>query len=474
MMLRMVRLLGETRIRHRAALSLVLFVSLAAGAGEETQIKWVGEWEKAFKQAKADNKPVMVCINSIDTEVANNRAAKGTYKDAGFVAATRDFVMVVVSTTAHRTRGVCNRFGVITCQQHFDCWKELRAQHGETFISKAEKGKMISPQHAWFRPDGTLIRRKEYELSKAELLTRMRAVIKELHGNDATVPGAEKPAGEAPGKEVTDDRLKPLTEKEKAELVRAQKPGETNKESRRAALSNLLATEKVAVYGDLCDLLKTAPSEVKRDIISALGRADARDTLYAIHERLEKDKDDLVRSFAAVAIEQIGSAESIPFLIKRIKRERDTMGRKNMARALGVCGGGAKSKDAAKVLLKMINGDKQVAVRKHAAIACAGFKGEDASALVLKKLEKLALKLNDRSVRSGVIYALANIGSVETTVPVLEKLKERFSKNKNNWMDRAAVSFVRSAIRMVKGEGGDFGRAGRFLFEEDRNDPARE
>ena len=49
-----------------------------------------------------------------------------------------------------------------------------------------------------------------------------------------------------------------------------------------------------------------------------------------------------------------------------------------------------------------------------------------------------------------------------------------FKRFKNSWLDRMRVSFVRAAIRMVKGEGGDFGRAGRFLFEEDRNDPARE
>jgi len=473
------------RLRHRIALILFVFPLLALSQEDQSakQIQWVGDWEQAFKQAKADNKPVMVCINSIDNEVANNRAAKRTYRDAAFVAATREFVMVIVSIRAHRASGECPRFGVVTCQQHHDCWKELRARHGETFANKAEKGKMISPQHAWFRPDGTLLRRKEYELTKPELLQRMRAVLKDVQGKqdpqgenganpDGTEPGE---AGPKPDDAAGDDRLKPLTEQDTAELVRAQKAGAANKETRRAALANLMATEKVAVHGALVDLLKATKADVKCDIIRALGEGQVIDALDALHGLLAKDRDSTVRSFCAVAIEDFGRPESIPFLIKRATKESDTTARKNVLRALGVCGGAAKDKKAAQVLLKKITGDKQILVRKHAGLACAHFKGEEASKLVLKRLEKLALKIKDDTVRSGVVYALAHIGNVETTLPVFQKLKDRFTKNENNWRDRWRATFMRAAIKMVKGEGGGFGgRTGRFLFEEDRNDPARQ
>ena len=47
-------------------LSLLLLLSLFALAQEEEkadpepkQIAWVGDWEEAFKQAKAENKPVL-------------------------------------------------------------------------------------------------------------------------------------------------------------------------------------------------------------------------------------------------------------------------------------------------------------------------------------------------------------------------------------------------------------------------------
>jgi len=445
---------------------LLLALPLLAVADESTQIHWVGDWEKAFKQAKAEKKPVMVCINSIDSESANKRAAKQTYKNAVFVAATRKFVMIVVSNLPHRASGPCSRFGVITCEQHNDCYKELRARHGETFLAK--DGGIISPQHAWFRPDGTLLRRKEYELTQPELLKRMRDVVAEVTGKPVTPEGATTPGSEGAEKPVGgDDRKKPLDEKDKLELGRVKQSGDAKKEERRAALDNLLATEKYAVHGALMDLLKTVKPDVRCDILRALGRAQIAESLELLHHYLVKDKDPMVRSFAAVALEQLASPESVPVLIKRAKRERDTTARKNMYRALGVCGGGAKSKDAAKALLKAIGSDKQAVVKKHAGLACRAFEGEEASKLVVPKLEKLAIKTKDDNVRGGIVYTLAYIGNTDTTLPVLEKVRDSIN-------DRWRKSFVRSAISVLKGEGGDFGRSGRFLFWEDRSDPARD
>ena len=54
-----------------------------------------------------------------------------------------------------------------------------------------------------------------------------------------------------------------LDDKDKQELERVQQSGEAKKEERRAALSNLLATEKYAVHGALMDLLKTVKPDVR-------------------------------------------------------------------------------------------------------------------------------------------------------------------------------------------------------------------
>ncbi|MHC4340802.1 MAG: hypothetical protein ACYSX0_11400, partial [Planctomycetota bacterium] len=151
-------------------------------------------------------------------------------------------MMVVVSTHTHKGGGLCPRFGRITCGQHLQCWKMLAAGHGEQFVLPGGRGEMISPQHAWFRPNGALLERREYQLSKAELLGRMNAALKEV-GEDAD-GGGEPPPGEA--------QDAPLNDKDRYELERVKT---AEKDGRRAALGNLLATGKTAAVVALVDLL---------------------------------------------------------------------------------------------------------------------------------------------------------------------------------------------------------------------------
>ena len=433
----------------RRFLSLLL-LGLPLFAQEETQVDWAPDWEKAFAEAKRSERPVMVCINSKDGESASERAARTTYRDPEFVTASRAFVMIVVSTHGHVDRGYCPRFGRVTCKQHLDCWKELRARYGEQFLAAGSGGAMISPQHAWFRSDGTLLRRKEYELGKAQLLEHMRAVLAEVRGEP--VPGGEE----------NSHVDAPLDPKEEAELGRVQ---QGDADARRAAIGNLLATDKRAARVALVDLLSAAKRvPVRCDILRGLGRARVTETREAIEGCL-KDRDALVRSYAAVALEELAQAESVPALVKRAKAERDTAARRNVYRALGACGGGAADKDAAKQLLRGLAGDRQNQVRKHCALALRSYEGPGAK-LVLKKLEQTALKMKDRTVRGAIVYALAFIGNTKTTLPVLQQLLERQK-------DEYGKSFMRRAIRILRGEGGDFGRSAWWLFREDRDDPAR-
>jgi hypothetical protein len=453
-------------MQTRRLAPLLLFL-LAAGAQEPPpQIDWVGDWEAAFKQANETGKPVMVCINSKDGEKANERAARTTYHDAEFVALSRKFVMLVLSVRSHATRGTCPRFGRVTCEQHLNCWKELRARHGQEFMASAMSGEMISPQHAWFRPDGTLLRRKEYELTKAELMERMRRVLDEVARKKEDPGGDEAGAGE-PGEsvpEAADPRNAPLDDKDRAELERLTK---ADREGRRAALSNLLATEKIAAHEALVELLdETRDTAVECDILRALGRANVVDAREVIEHHL-KDRDDLVRSFAAVALEELGRKESVPALLKRARSERDTQARKNMYRALGACGGPGADKGAASFLLKRIDSDRQNANKKHAALSLRHFTTDDGKKLVLKRLERMAGRSKDPYVRGGIVYTLTKIGDVETTLPVFEKILEDVNTEYGRY-------FMLGAIRTLKGEGEGFGRSGRFLFAEDRDDPARE
>jgi len=438
-------------------LLVTCFALAAAGAPEEDakpQIEWVATWERAFELARERNRAVMVCINSKDKESANERAARETYRDAEFVEQSRKFVMLVVSTLTHRASGPCPRFGLVTCEEHLACWKSLAGAHGEQFTSPAAKGEMISPQHAWFRPDGTLLRRREYEMTKQELLDAMRAVEAEVSGGAGAGDGT--PGGPT-------GRDAPLNDKDLAEIERARTA--TDAEVRSAALGNVLATGKLAAVAALVDLLPKSKTDLRCAILRAFGKAGALDARFAVEDAL-KDKDELVRSFAAVALELMGQKESLEPLEKRAKIEKDTQARKNMFRAIGRCGGGVPDEGAAKLLLKSMDGDKQAAVRKHCAIALRAYEGPGA-AFVLKPLEQTVVRIKDPEIRGAIVYTLAYIGNSATTVPALQEVMAKL----NDDMSRA---FVQTAINICKGRGGDFGRAAWWLFAEDRNDPARQ
>ena len=102
-----------------------------------------------------------------------------------------------------------------------------------------------------------------------------------------------------------------------------------------------------------------------------------------------------------------------------------------------------------------------------AGIATRHYTSTEGKKLIAPKLEKALGSIKTPEVRSGIIYALAYVGSKETTVPILrdlvKKAKEDYSKR-----------FIRAAIAILEGKGGGFGKSTYWLFAEDRSDPARD
>ncbi len=435
---------------------VLALIPLIAAAQDGPQVEWVGDWDKAFALAKETKRPVMVCINSKDGEKANEATAKEIYRDPEFVELSKSFVMVVISTLGHNTSGICPRFGKVTCAEHLQCWKAMAAAHGDKFVSAFAQGEMISPQHAWFAPDGTLLRRKEYWMDKAELLDRMRRALapEEEKGpgeGEATPPEGSPPAGT------------PLSPSEQADLAKAEGK---DRELRLAALGNLLSTEKPAVRTAVIDLLlRTTDEGVKCDVIRTLGKAQVMDARVSIEGHLEH-RDPLVRSFAAVSLEFLAQKESVAPLLKRAKSERDLTARKNVCRALGACGGAAADEEAAATLLKTIASDKQNMIRRHAALALKAYTGEKASPLVATKLEQLASRTKDRDVRGGIVFTLAYVGKRETTEPIFKKILEDTHED-------YAKAFMREALQILRKESGNFGPSAWWFYREDREDPAR-
>jgi len=212
-------------------------------------------------------------------------------------------------------------------------------------------------------------------------------------------------------------------------------------------------------------LAETRKPAVKCDVVRGLGKAGAATARETI-EGMITDKDELVRNFSVVALEELGLHASVPALLKRCKKERERYTRKNIYRALGVCGGPKADKDAAKALLSAISRDKQMMVRKHAAIAIKAYSATDESKKLVKtKLESLALREKSREVRGGIVYALAYIGDTGKTLAVFEKILAKLN-------DDYGKGWMRDAIKVLKKRGN--WRMSRWLWTEDSADPARE
>ena len=170
----------------RVGLALLCIAGALAAQGRD-QIAWVNSFDRALEEAKATGKPVMVCINAKEGESANEHAARRIYRDPEFVERSREFVMVVIAVNSHGSGNPCERFGGISCKDHVNCYLQLKQKYGKQFIVPGTDGEMISPQHAWFEPDGTLLMRREYALTKPDLVTRMKFVSAEV----ARLPGTE-------------------------------------------------------------------------------------------------------------------------------------------------------------------------------------------------------------------------------------------------------------------------------------------
>jgi hypothetical protein len=210
--------------------------------------------------------------------------------------------------------------------------------------------------------------------------------------------------------------------------------------------------------------------KVMKAVLAEVGQGAAgedaadREARMAAEKKL-LDPDPAVRSASAVALEDLGAKESIPVLMKRARREEDTTVRKNLYRALGVCGGASGDKGAAKALLDAATGDTQKVVRKHAALALRAYEGEHAL-VVRKRVEQAAAAAKDPEVRRAFVYVLAYVGDGKTTIPVLERIEGAES-------DETGRALVRCAIARLKGGEDKFGDAATRLFADDGTDPAR-
>ena len=402
-----------------------------AAAAEETEIAWAPTLSDAFAAAKKEGKPVFIAINStrVDggkAEPAGKELREHTYKDAAVIAKSKAFscALLLADGSSADYAEIRQRFGV--------------------------EGTIVSPQHLFAYPDGTKLDRREYwpygtgASAVTALIDMMNSALKavDLLKNGGTppppteptpAPGTDKPGEAAPR---GDPSKAGAPSEARADWIRTMienvRKGSAAKDARDAAIKQLAASDqKGDCFEPLCNVMIEAKKDTETQIaiLKVLGRNGLVIAAPATWSLLD-EKDDDVRSNAAVTLEYIGDPRAAEPLAKRIRSEREETIHNNMCRALGRCGANledvAKRDGVRKALLHEIEASKSPKGSAGPIIGLAYFE-KDADAA--RGIEKLLKKEGDWTKRCAMEWTLCEIGDPKSGEFVKKEIWPQQSKN---------------------------------------------
>jgi HEAT repeat protein len=164
----------------------------------------------------------------------------------------------------------------------------------------------------------------------------------------------------------------------------------------------------------LIELFKEKDAVTRQNAVMILGELGkiAKDSLPDI-ARMTNDPDEGVRRAAVTALEKLAK-DSIPALIE-LAKNADAGVRLGAVAALGELGAGAK--ESIPLLVEVLGNEKNLAVRRQAALALLGM-GVEAKGVVPQMMA--ALKDPDKEVRQNVALAFGPLG--EAGLPAIPAL----------------------------------------------------
>ena len=376
--------------------------SVTTTAAAPDQIAWESDFDEAFAMAARRNVPVFIAFGS-DNEPVCETLATSLYRNREVVKKSRDFVCLIASPDTHAESGPCPRYGHGSCCAHQAIEIKARERYIRSRIA-------VAPQHLFCAPDGTLVARREYALSKSDLLGMMRdarrsvRLVTEL-AQDATL------------------------------------------EERFAAI-----TDPIARHGLIADALRSGGDGGLDQVLAlAASMADQRkpDNLmlvldgigFARHESTAPLAVDhlahsasRVRNHAAVALELIRSKDALPAILDALDRERSPAVRKNLLRAAGACAHGAP--DVAELLLETARRGK--ALHRRNAILALRYFGDDAT--VAERLVEQTERERSTEIREVAAFTLLCLGDEAGSA------KLGRAKRESNRIGRTAAKRMRKPI----------------------------
>ncbi|MCH2102076.1 MAG: HEAT repeat domain-containing protein [Planctomycetes bacterium] len=345
---------------------LILLLPLTA-LFSAADISWETDFEAALARAKAENK-VLFCALNMDGEKANDRMAKDVYSDKEVIALTQYTVNLIGSRFEHG--GKCKRFSGITCADHQQMEKHIRAN----VLNVTPQNDLVAPQHIFSDASGKILLSVPYEISASELQWCLATAI--LKANpDADVKMPDK--ARAPRRLIqdgvlsggSDTAITPLSEDDVESTIKAIRNG-MRADARAEAMLRLLATDdKTAIefvdveLGD-ARIQRRKPLLVR--MIRAMGAVSPQSFSPTL-ERFLKYPDTEIRMEAVVALEQIGNKKIVKEIRSVYGKEGSARVRAQMIRAIGIIG--VDDKSARSAVIKAAKDKKDDVLASNALFA---------------------------------------------------------------------------------------------------------
>lgn len=400
-------------------LALAGLLALAPTMNAQIELPWVGDMDKALERAKAENKPILVCMHWAG-EKACIQMLNNVYQNPDVAEAMRrDFILVGTSPDAHDEiekggKKYSALFRTVTCDELVRCEHRVK----ELYFSGP---KVTVPQHIIVMPDGTAAVKKTYLMDQGKLRSFLQDFMIGFAGDAA---------------KSLDTRLR-----ESLETVR-----KGNSEDRKNAIRQIIE------YGDakVIELLYHTIQGIKKDkdrgeCIRFMGYPELA-AAGPILMRWAKDSEEYIQNCAVVSLEETEYAAAKADLDALYESAKDDHLKKDALRALAVCGAG----DAAvKAKLLAAFESKDQWIRQAGYLGLQNFLGSGSDDV--RTAMKEAYKKDDLFQSRGAIIFSYSATKDSDLIPDLQEMIE---KEKN----RQIAGLAEHSIKMLNGEAAEFER----------------
>ncbi|QDV06102.1 hypothetical protein Poly30_16060 [Planctomycetes bacterium Poly30] len=342
----------------------------ASGRG----IEWAETFDGALESAATDGKVVFIAVN-MDGESANERMLKAVYGDKRIIELSEGSVNLIASADEHKASGTCPRFGCSSCKQHQSVDISVR----EKILKPDVSGAVVAPQHVFLAPDGSVILSVPYEIHADELewcfLTAFASLDKDAGARKVT--RGQRPRRVIMGGVIDlGGGLAPITREEALELIADHKKGSKKKDA-MATLRRLVTADEPEAREYVLAMLRAggaggggrgggSAEGPREELLRWIGVVSPT-SYWEVCAEFADSGTEAAQLEALVALEQLSARESLPMLMKALRRASTDTHEQCVLRAIGASA--REDKKARTALLRASIDPKSPGVRANALLA---------------------------------------------------------------------------------------------------------